>query len=417
LSCTVRAVIRAQFKEEIFLKRTQQDIGTIVRKERARCPDVWVWRFYEADDMGITRKRSIMLAEDVEKWPTEAHAWQASREFRAQRMQQSSGQSFGSLVRRYMLEAMPERYSTRKSYESILKRHILPQWGNAPLAEVKKPLKVEQWLKELKHSPKTKSNIKGLLHRIFEYAMKWEVLEIQRNPMQLIEIKGVTKRVRKKIVLTVEQYHALLVELPYHIQVMVMIAMCLGLRISEIRALQWQDFDLNRRILTLARSIVGRYIWNGGKTGASEDEVALDSSLVSVLEDWQKRCVPTAEGWLFANFDTQRPVHGDVIQKDYLRPAAEKVGLHGVGWHTFRHSYRTLIDDVGTPLGVQQRLMRHADIKTTMNTYGSAFEKTKRRANSRVAALVLPPAIKKQLRDRAKELSLKNLRPETAAIQ
>ena len=119
-------------------------------------------------------------------------------------------------------------HSTNKSYVSILQRHILPQWGNAPLAEVKKPLKVEQWLKELKRSPKTKSNIKGLLHRIFEYAMKWEVLETQRNPMQLVEIKGVTKRIRKKIVLTVEQYHALLGELPYHIQVMVMIAMCLG---------------------------------------------------------------------------------------------------------------------------------------------------------------------------------------------
>ena len=133
------------------------------------------------------------------------------------------------------------------------------------MAEVKKPLKVEQWLKELKHSPKTKSNIKGLLHRIFEYAMKWEILETQRNPMQLVEIKGVTKRVRKKVVLTVEQYQALLAELPYHIQVMVMIAMCLGLRISEIRALQWQDFDLKGRILTLTRSIVGRYVWNGEK--------------------------------------------------------------------------------------------------------------------------------------------------------
>jgi integrase len=162
---------------------------------------------------------------------------------------------------------------------------------------------------------------------------------------------------------------------------------------------------------------VGKYFWNGGKTGASEDEVALDSKLVSVLEDWQKSCVPTPEGWLFANADTNRPVHGDVIQKDYLRPAGEKVGLLGVGWHTFRHSYRTLIDDVGTPLGVQQRLMRHADIKTTMNTYGSAFEKSKRRANSRVAALVLPPAIKKQLKDRAKEVSLQNLKPETTAIQ
>jgi len=96
---------------------------------------------------------------------------------------------------------------------------------------------------------------------------------------------------------------------------------------------------------------------------------------------------------------------------------SRKIGLQGVGWHSFRHTYRTLIDDIGTPLGVQQRLMRHADIKTTMNTYGSAFEKTKRRANSRVADLVLPLAIKRQLKDRAKEVSLKNLRPETATIQ
>jgi integrase len=87
-----------------------------------------------------------------------------------------------------------------------------------------------------------------------------------------------------------------------------------------------------------------------------------------------------------------------------------------VGWHSFRHAFRTLIDDIGTPLGVHQGLMRHADIKTTMNTYGSAIEKTKRRANSRVADIVLP-AIKKQLKGSAKEVSLKNLRPETATIQ
>ena len=93
------------------------------------------------------------------------------------------------------------------------------------------------------------------------------------------------------------------------------------------------------------------------------------------------------------------------------------MGLQGVGWHSFRHTYRTVIDDVGTPLGVQQRLMRHADIKTTMNTYGSAFEKSKRRANSRVAALILPPAIKRQMRDSAKVVSLRSLKPETPAIQ
>jgi hypothetical protein len=91
--------------------------------------------------------------------------------------------------------------------------------------------------------------------------------------------------------------------------------------------------------------------------------------------------------------------------------------MQGVGWHSFRHTYRTLIDDIGTPLGVQQRLMRHADIKTTINIYGSAFEKTKRRANSRPVDLVLPLEIKKQLKGSGKEVSLKNLRPETATIQ
>jgi len=67
-----------------------------------------------------------------------------------------------------------------------------------------------------------------------------------------------------------------------------------------------------------------------------------------------------------------------------LRPAGEKVGLQGVGWHTFRHTYRTLIDDVGTPLGVQQRLMRHADIKTTMRHYAHVLNDDVRQAKAEV---------------------------------
>lgn len=53
LSCRVGSVIRARFKEESFLKRTQQDVGTIIRKKKARGPDIWVWRFYEVDEMAL----------------------------------------------------------------------------------------------------------------------------------------------------------------------------------------------------------------------------------------------------------------------------------------------------------------------------------------------------------------------------
>ncbi len=72
----------------------------------------------------------------------------------------------------------------------------------------------------------------------------------------------------------------------------------------------------------------------------------------------------------------------------------QTIGIPNLGWYAFRHTYRTLLDDLGTPIGVQQKLMRHSDVRTTMNHYGSAYEKTKRRANTLVAGKLLPESMK-----------------------
>jgi integrase len=52
--------------------------------------------------------------------------------------------------------------------------------------------------------------------------------------------------------------------------------------------------------------------------------------------------------------------------------AAKAAGIGGLGTHSLRHTYRSWLDSVGTPVGAQQKLMRHADIRTTMNVYGHA---------------------------------------------
>ena len=36
-----------------------------------------------------------------------------------------------------------------------------------------------------------------------------------------------------------------------------------------------------------------------------------------------------------------------------------------LGTQAFRHTYRRRLNAVGTPIAVQQKLMRHADIRTT----------------------------------------------------
>jgi integrase len=72
-----------------------------------------------------------------------------------------------------------------------------------------------------------------------------------------------------------------------------------------------------------------------------------------------------------------------------LKPAGEKVSLQGIGWHTFRHTYRSLLDETEAPVRVQQKLMRHSNVATTMNVYGSASLKAKQQANSKVVQMVI----------------------------
>ncbi len=62
-----------------------------------------------------------------------------------------------------------------------------------------------------------------------------------------------------------------------------------------------------------------------------------------------------------------------------------------IGWHTFRHTYRSWLDETGAPMKVQQELMRHASIQTTMNVYGQAMPESKRAANEKVVTMVLQP--------------------------
>jgi integrase len=171
---------------------------------------------------------------------------------------------------------------------------------------------------------------------------------------------------------------------------MVLIAGGLGLRVSEIVGLQWQDFDFEAGTLLVQRSIVHGRVGET-KTEYSNDRVPLDASLIDALRKHQAASSKTPNEWVFANPSTSRPYHQEEIQKRYIRKAAKAAGItEPIGWHSFRHSYRTWLEQVGAPLSVQQALMRHASITTTMNTYGRTPDTAKMVAHSAVVGLLIP---------------------------
>jgi integrase len=359
---------------------------------------VWVLRYREPQQDGTTAHRSIIIG-TLDQYSTKAKAQKAAEALRLSLNSDyvpTSSTTFGTLVDRYMLEAMPDRYSTSQSYKSYLNGHIKPKWGEYDLGNLgRNPFLVEKWLRDLPKAPKTKAHIKGLMHRLYEYAMKWRMMSIQRNPMELVEVKGVSKRMRKPRVLTVKQYHLLLPLIPEPYRTMVVLAQCIGLRISEILGLQWRDIDFHSRVLRAQRGVVQGRV-DRVKSEYSEDDVPLDPAVVQLLLIWRKTCPPTSEGWLFPNPTTAKPYHASEICKNYIRPAGEKLGIGKIGWHTFRHTYRTLLDETGAPMKVQQELMRHANIQTTMNVYGSAMLESKRTANSKIVRMMLVPPIKRE---------------------
>ncbi len=79
-----------------------------------------------------------------------------------------------------------------------------------------------------------------------------------------------------------------------------------------------------------------------------------------------------------------------MLQKLHLKPAGVRAGIQGLGWHAFRHSYRSLLDETEANAGMHKGLMRHANINTTMNTYGRASIHAKQVANSKVVQMILP---------------------------
>jgi len=376
-------------------KRQRVQFGWVCLKARKKGPDVWVLRYRENLPNRVTTRRSAIIG-TVQEFPNESQARKAALSWLfSMNAETCSGTpvSFGAVIRRYLTEEIPERVSTASRYRCWLKNHVEPKWRDHPIEQIK-PLLVEDWLRKLDLAPKSKSHLKNLMRVLFNAAMRWELIPYQHNPMSLVRVKDSSKRQRQPKALSVEEFRKLLEHIPEPFRTMCIVAMCLGLRVSEILGLKWQDIDGEGLRLAVRQAYV--YGQEGElKTQASQRWLPLDRLLAEKFQEHKMKFASFAicDAWVFANPETGRPYWPGRIQENWLVPAARKAGLGRIGWHTFRHSHSTLLHALGVDLKVQQELLRHADIRTTMNIYTQAVPTALREANSKVVRLVLPAQV------------------------
>jgi integrase len=191
--------------------------------------------------------------------------------------------------------------------------------------------------------------------------------------------------------LEVEELRALLSQLDRGFRVMVLLDAGTGLRRSELLALKWGDIDFDDRQINVQRSIYLNVVGNC-KTEASRKPIPMDPILAAELCTWKQNSpYGQPNDWVFASPHTQgrNPYWPGILLSRVIRPAAARAGIRKhIGWHTFRHSFATLLMANGENVKVVQELMRHANCRCTLEIYSQARTQAKREGQHRVVEMI-----------------------------
>jgi len=368
------------------MKRTARHApGSVVFDHRR---GQWQYFWY---DSGHRRSRVIG---DRRKYPTKAAAWQAiEADHFHKAANPEAGPTVRNVVKGYLRERASKRHSTRLGVRSRLRNWVLPRWGGRGLLSALQPRPVQLWLDSLGEvlSPKSRGHIHDVLRQLWNFAMYAGWVPVTPNPMSLVVVKGRSKRKRKPRSLTVEQFRAFLEQLADTpiIRLIAIVCASLGLRISEALALRWRNLDVLQKQLMVERGIV-RQVEDEVKTESSERPMPVDAALIEVFTAWKRQSEFSApDNFIFASpFQLGRlPVSYPGVWRIFQQ-AADRAGIGRFGTHTLRHSYRSWLDAIGTPIAVQQKLMRHTDIRTTLS-YGDVVTLQESEALAQISALTL----------------------------
>jgi integrase len=280
----------------------------------------------------------------------------------------------------------PKAYSTTATYRRYLRKWVLPRWGDQAALMIK-PLDLESWLKELGRKSglenQTRSKIRQVIGLVYKHAQRVGFLPRteQANPIRFV--RQSTASNFDPIILTPAQAFAIINQLELMLRTLVLVTAATALRISEILALQWRDIDVENQCIYVRRAYVyGRF--GKPKSKASKRPVPLHALLAAHLLNWRRETpYRKEEDLVFPSFKLKgtKPPRANMLLSDHLRPAAMKVGVvappRSFGFHTFRRTLASVLVANNYDPKLVQELLRHSNIKTTLDVYAQAITPAK----------------------------------------
>jgi integrase len=246
--------------------------------------------------------------------------------------------------------------ATLSAADLICERHLIPALGRTALDQIT-PEQIERYkadkLRTL--SVQTVYNHLAFLKWILSLAVQWgrlrEVprIKLPKLPPGRLDFFSPeeSQRLLEETARTAPKYYP-----------MILLGLRTGLRLSELRGLQWRAVDLHRRQIRVDSALVlGRL--QGTKSGKART-VPLTPDAVAALE-----ALPRGGPWVLGVDEGRRPAGETGVRRAMLR-ICERAGLPRLSPHGLRHSFASQLVTAGAPLTVVKALMGHSSITTTM---------------------------------------------------
>jgi integrase len=260
--------------------------------------------------------------------------------------------------------------STRRGYIARLNSHLIPAFGKSKLTSITNN-EIGKWIADSVEEKVGLTAIKQA-HGVLRQILKAAVLDgrLIRNAAEGVSLPRTNSK--EKQALTLNQLRALANECG-EFKALVLFAGTTGLRWGEIAALQCKDVSILNRTVFVGKAIStglkGEKILGGTKTHQNRT-VPISKEITPVIAGLVENKSP--ETFLF-----QMPGYGSLdynnFMSRYFRPAVERAGLSGVGFHSLRHTTASLLISQGTPVVTVSKILGHASTQMTLDVYGHLY--------------------------------------------
>lgn len=338
-------------------------MGSVERTEAGR------WKARYRDPQGRSRRRTFARKRDAELFLSTVDVDVTRGEW----VDPIGGRmTFGAWVGEWGATTVHLREATRVRYERDLRLHLLPAFGDTPLASIT-PRDVRVWLSTATATGTSASAINRrfrVLRMVLNAAVANEV--IARSPCKAVKPPP-PPREEVRFLSAVQVWELAEATHPWF-RTWVYFAAYTGLRWSEMLGLRRKDVDLLRRVVRVEQQLIevnSRFLGFGPpKTAAGRRSVTLPTFLVPLMEEQiAERAQPGVDGLVFVNTAGRSP-HASSFASQTWAKARRDGGFEGLRWHDLRHTAVALAIEQGAHAKAIQARLGHSSIAVTLDRYG-----------------------------------------------